>query len=136
MPSYSSARHLPPLYLPDSVLDSEVREGRRRRTGGWRCVCVWGGCPIGILQHLWCSLLFREPSVHQQDKKDAPEPWRHSTGKRCFLSLPQIHTPIQRSCAVFFKYPLSVCLSAFSVHPRQVDARQLAEVERRFCLSV
>lgn len=30
----------------------------------------------------------------------------------------------------------TLCLSAFSVHPRQVDARQLAEVERRFCLSV
>lgn len=96
---------------------------------------VWGG-PIGILQHLWCSLVFREPSVDQEDKKDAPEPRRHSTGKRRFLSFAQIHTPTQRFCAVFFKYPVSLCLLSHSVHPRQADALELAEVERRFCVSV
>lgn len=86
--SYSSARRCPLLHLPASVLDSEVREGRqrrRRRKGVGGGVC--GGCPIGILQHLWCSLVFREPSVDQEDKKEAPEPRRHSTGKRRFLSL-------------------------------------------------
>lgn len=93
-----------------------------------------GGCPIGILQHLRCSLVFREPSVDQEDKKDAPEPRRHSTGKRRFLSFAQIHTPTQ--CAVFFKYPVSVCLLSHSAHPRQADALELAEVERRFCVSV
>lgn len=65
-------------------------------------VRAWEGAgggrgPTGILHHLWCSLVFREPSVDQEDRKDAPEPRRHSTGKRRFLSLPQIHTPIQRS---------------------------------------
>lgn len=43
-----------------------------------------GGRPIGILQHLRRSLVFREPSVDQEDKKKkvAPEPRRHSTGKQ------------------------------------------------------
>lgn len=80
---------------------------------------MWGG-PIGILQHLWCSLVFREPSVDQEDKKDAPEPRRHSTGKRRFLSFAQIHTPTQRFCAVFFKYPVSVCFLTLCTPGRQM----------------
>lgn len=87
--------------------------------------------------------MFREPSVDQErEKKDAPEPQRHSTGKqRSSLSLMQIHTPIQKFLAFLKRRcALSVCLclpcSSFSVHLRQTDVFELVEVERRFCLTV
>lgn len=61
--------------------------------------------------------MFRESSVDQEDKKDAPEPLRHSTGKHGSLSLMQIRTPIQKVLGFFKKevHPLcvSVCLPHF-----------------------
>lgn len=56
--------------------------------------------------------MFRESSVDQEDKKDAPEPVRHSTGKHGSLSLMQIRTPIQKVLG-FFKKEVSVCLPHF-----------------------
>lgn len=64
--------------------------------------------------------MFREPSVDQEDKKDAPEPPHHSTGKHSFLSLAQIHTPIQRFSLPFVlsRNLLAACFAVFlSVHP-------------------
>lgn len=86
--------------------------------------------------------MFRESSVDQEDKKDAPEPLRHSTGKHGSLSLMQIRTPIQKVLGFFKKEVRPLCVSVclphffFSVYPRQADVPELVRVERRLCLSV
>lgn len=112
---------------------------KRRRKG-------WGG---GSHWHSLTSLVLtcvQRAICRSGRQKDAPEPRRHSTGEHSFLSLMQIHTPIQRFLGFlgfFFFFQeggtlsLPACLALFlSVHPRQADALESVEVERRLCFSV
>lgn len=128
LPTFSSHWYClsPSLHLFTSVLD-------------WG-VSVKGGSHWHSLTSLVLTCVQRA-ICRSGRPKDAPEPRRHSTGKQhSFLSLMQIHTPIQRILAFFSKMEvpsLSLCRALFlSVHPRQADALESVEVERRFCLSV
>lgn len=60
--------------------------------------------------------MFRESSVDQEDKKDAPEPLRHSTGKHGSHSLMQIRTPIQKVLGFFKKEVRPLCVSVCLPH--------------------
>lgn len=132
LPTFSSHRYClsPSLHLFTSVLDWGVSE-----KGGSH----WHSLTSLVLTCVQRSI------CRSGRQKDAPEPRRHSTGKQhSFLSLMQIHTPIQRLCYFFSFFfskkevpSLSLCRALFlSVHPRQADALESVEVERRFCLPV
>lgn len=74
--------------------------------------------------------MFRESSVDQEDKKDAPEPLRHSTGKHGSLSLMQIRTPIQKVLGFFKKEVRPLCVSVCLPH-----FFFLCTLGRQMCLS-